>query len=251
MPNENFDYLNLLMGWGDPGCTAAPGLWFIGIEEAERWCCEQIAEEGIERSRARSAANNGTWENINQEIRDGWNGLGREGLSIRKGMAYISYRLTENCSENVEGAEQYRHSRMFDLGSGTFQSNLFPLGKPQASNPLPQEAMDFYGLDNMQDYKDRIGAARFRALRAFWGGKSPRAIVCFGKTRWHEFRGALGLIHEAGEIRGNGKLCVYPESRVVMTPHFSRNAFTRALQNEVVSLLQHEWGVTLPKFPPP
>jgi hypothetical protein len=94
--------INQWLGWGDP----KQGVWFVGIEEGATFTRENIS--GIHGRRYHPVGQVG---NRNSPV------------AIRTGKIVCGVTGSPDLAE-------YRRSRMGWTGSGVFNANMFPVGKP-------------------------------------------------------------------------------------------------------------------------
>lgn len=204
------------LGWGDP----KRGVWFIGIEEGKTFTPAKIAE-----MKGR---------------------LFQPVVSDRTRNSPVQVRTASIvCSLNgIPATPEYRRSRLGRPGSGVFNGNLYPLGRPSTTT-WPATYSRLFGL-TAHGYLARSSAMRayrfqlFRHARATW---RPQAIVCFGKSGWADFRELFRLRDEEGRYSSQFDIWAYDAARVIVTPHFSRGSLMPNRAVVHVARILRRWKV--------
>jgi len=218
-PEDRLRVVNEWLGWGDPH----GGLWFIGVEEGTTFT-EQIV-----------SSRRGRFQFVEDER--------NRNSPVALRTANVVCRLTGNGS-----TRQYRNSRMGHRGSGVFNGNLFPLGKPSLAD-WPKEYGNLFGLTR-SGYQARHGllaARRHQLFRGLRRRSRPQAIICFGKAYWQEFEDLFVSNPSQAVHVDKHEMRVYKSDRVVLTPHFSRGSLMpNTALDHLVEILKR-WSVTLPR----
>jgi len=144
----------------------------------------------------------------------------------------------------AERWRKYHDELLWTPGSGGFQANLYPLGKPSAASwPADFKKLFGFGPEERQRYCDAVAASRFVKLRKLRERCKPLATVCFGKLAWPEFRSVFEVA-STPVSHADGKILVHKPERLILT-HFFTRAMTNADADRVGSIL-HQWGVRTP-----
>jgi len=219
-PSDALNTVNDWLGWGDP----KRGLWFIGVEEGAPFTAEKISSMRGKTYQAAPKPAARTWP-----------------IAVRT--ARIVCELTGNPSPAV-----YRSSRMWQPGSGVFNGNLRPLGRPSLS-AWPAEYQALFGLtaDDYRSAYDGLMLRRYEAFRAFRAECQPQAIICFGKGCWEEFEEVFVANRREAVASPELDMRVYESSRVVLTQHFARGSLMPNRAVEYLGSILKRWNVTVPQ----
>ena len=205
---ERFVILNRFLGFGNPRAS----IWFIGLEEASRWC----------RDPSKSEANYERYEKRYfpfrpGEITDEAKRAGRTRTRVYDIMSKLVVALTSGGQPSRTTWREYRDSSLLQEDGQTFQGNLYPLGKDHL--PIwPEYYHELFGLKSREAYMAEVENKRFPYLREKHRQYAPQLTVCFGKAGWKDFKKlfALGTDYEPAE-----QACIYPRG-IVLCPFFGR-----------------------------
>jgi len=237
--NKNFDFICRVLGWGDP----QRGIWFIGMEEATKWCSELQISQYRNRNSLRRIDLRGETAYIDS-VDPANRYEHHSGGSRRKQIMNMQTRISMPLSEaGPKVMEEYREQRLWCDNSGVFQSNIFPLGKPKVRDPLPKEYKTWfgYGPSDHEKYVRDTKLFRFDLIRRLRETYKPQVIVCFGKSFWHH----AAEIFELREITTfSDNLGFFERERVVLTPFLGQGMSCD--QATTVAQRLKQWGVRLP-----
>lgn len=238
-PTEAFDVVNRYLGWGDPN----GGLWFIGLEESAAYGVRNgvYSSEDLGKE-LKTIKERGEYEILTNPPEPG----GRDAANVRAYICKIACCVSERAQHDMSSWETYRDKYLYVIGNKVFQANLYPLGKKDASTsswPTHYKECFGFGSDDYREYIDLVKQTRFGYLRQFKQCHHPKAIVCFGKTDgWPDIRELYSL--GSGTEPVPGKLVVYENERIILTPFFGRG-MSDMLALEVGKTLSR-WGVSIP-----
>jgi hypothetical protein len=252
---EEFDCLLEFIGWGDPN----GGLWTIGIEEAGEWCIDRMTEEARKEFIKMCGESPDGRYDLNYVKKCIKEKFCKPYIFVKKGenlswpIANISAKIGCGVSQSFkdwkEEWKQYRENLLWQEGSKIFNGNLYPLGKKSLEKRFNECGCyeELFGIseDSLSKYYKIVKECRFPKIREFKEKCKPQAIICYGKSFWDEFKEAFDLKEEGKKIE-NGKIEIYPEEKVILTPHFSRySLMPDDMCNKVINILK-EWKVSLP-----
>jgi hypothetical protein len=224
---NNFEIVNKVLGWGDPGSPSHRSVWFVGIEEASSFD-EKTIQEYRERGEIDSDLN--PTFNSHYPIAD-----------------YTAKIMTMAGLAVGEASWQaYRDNVMWRQNSSICQINLFPLGKPRMSDwPPAYRALFGFGADGRDEYVRQVENSRFRRIRELWRTCQPFAVVCFGKTVWSYYRMIFELptMPEIATCCGYSDIQLYEPERVILTYHFSR--YMNNKKAECIANVLRQWKTSL------
>jgi len=246
---EEFEILMKHLGWGDPN----PIILTVGIEEGGIWCWEEMDERNkreFEEICGKSTSFQNKLDFIRHCIKSKFNkeivpvGLnsekGKNKFPIAYPIAKIACGISKSCKDWKNNWRLYRDTKLWTKESKIANINLYPLGKKKAKGIFPSCYKDLFGLteENMDLYKECVKKTRFEHIRKFTKEKKVKAIICYGKQSWDDFREVFELPKKEGE-----KLVRYDDKKVILVRHFS-NGFPDELCDEIISILT-KWGVSL------
>ncbi len=231
-----FDLVNNMFGWGDPGSSQERGIWFVGIEEFGGW-------ETVEQVRVffkdKQISNNFVVEEMKPPDQRFKGSTGQIAPFTSKIVCMFSPEIQRTFPEPLAANplswkeeqiwKHYRDRLLWYPGTGVCNANLFPLGKKSIREPLPEvyETIFGFGSKNMEQYKQHVRNTRFPKMRERWEQCRPQATICYvGDSRreeveklfWH--RSAEDPITPVWENLTQGVLC-NKERRILITPHFT------------------------------
>lgn len=225
------------IGWGDP----AGGLWFVGLEGAEAW----NNQDEIDAFSRRPAAI--TEGDILYECSGPPASAADEHQHDPRGQVWRWQSLiATSLSRTPCTIDEYARRRLWFSGSGVFQANLYPLGKPRLSQ-WPPHYQHLFGLGptDHERYKLIVRKKRFPMIRSFHERSQPQATICFGKTCWTEFEDLFDLWEGPADPNSNGDLRSYADRRIVLAPFLGVGQMSDILANRIVARLS-DWNVSLP-----
>ncbi|WP_457642238.1 hypothetical protein [Persephonella sp.] len=255
--NENYPFtpeFKILMnhlGWGDPN----PIILTVGIEEGGVWCWEEMEEKNkreFEEQCEKSTDFSNKLEYVKYCIRKRFNEEivpvkieknskeNNNNFPIAHPVAKIACGISKSCKDWKKNWKCYRNKKLWTEGSKIANINLYPLGKKNLKGNFPSCYKELFGLteENMDLYKECVKKTRFEHIRKFTKEKKVKAIICYGKQSWDDFREVFELPKKEGE-----KLVRYDDKKVILVRHFS-NGFPDELCDEIISILT-KWGVSL------
>ena len=214
-PAERLDTFMKFLGYGNP-FEPFPGrkgsLWFIGIEEALDSCETGSADASVIKCYGKQWAYTGVDETT-------------ETTGVYVAIAKLAVLLNEatrsdgadHCHRDADGWATYRRDELFREHSraGVFQTNLYPLGKPRATESLSPQCRDIFGLDS--SYHAMCEDQRWQEIRNLRSRAHPWLTICFGKSYWDKFSVCLKL----GEKEARGQFELYNNDGVILAPFFS------------------------------
>lgn len=231
-PQERFRTLLEYPGWGDPGSSEKPSVWFIGIEEGGKWAADPEIKNKASWDRY---VNKQTYETGNPFPK---NDTGNEysfkspRMAVLRGVSEVMFRVIQQHKKfdsgaaRLKSAEEYARKRLWRKGSRVFHSNIFPLAKPAVSS-WPKEYKDTFGFGegDLKIYYEQVKTHRFPLLRELKRIHNPAMVICFGKGSWPSFKKAFEL--ERQKVDDN-VLCIKPmethvDKKATLVYHFSRN----------------------------
>jgi hypothetical protein len=224
--NTNFEIVDSYYGWGDPGRNA-PGIWFIGIEEAARFSQDLIEfEREVNKLKPYQ-------ESHHSFVKD----FAKENTG-RKTIPNIESRIV--CALTGENWEEYRDRKLWHENTGVFHANLYPLGKAALSEQHTTEIMRRFGFENSDEYLTYVREIRFDKLYRFWQACSPQATICFGYENKKDFE----HLFRTSNCSFEWDFVCYSDfkSKIMLTHHFAR-AFPPQTEAHIVERLK-EWHVT-------
>jgi len=252
---EEFECLLNFIGWGDPN----GGLWTIGIEEAGEWCIDRMDKKAKEKFIKLCGGREDNKYDLNyvkkcikEKFCKSFEFV-KEDENLAWPIANISAKIGCGLSKffkNWKGEwRRYRDEKLWQKGSKIFNGNLYPLGKKALKKKFSKCGCyeELFGIteDRLKDYYEAVRKERFQHIRKFKNECNPKAIICYGKTFWNEFKKLFGLKRE-GIKEENGKIEIYPEEKIILTPHFSRYSLMPDSMCEKVINILKDWGIELP-----
>jgi hypothetical protein len=102
-----------------------------------------------------------------------------------------------------------------------------------------------FGVSGWDDYTRRVREGRFPVLRQYWNRSERKAVICFGKGEWSQFKEAFEVSSDAKELVP-GRVLVHREERVVLTHFLNFRCFSYANADAVGAYLRDELGVEIP-----
>lgn len=215
--NKNFEIVNSFKGFGEP----KDSIWFIGIEEGG------IMDEDIVQKYSMGIYNT---------EKKGEN----EGSDVYQIISKIMVQLIYQ-KDNLDWYK-YKDERLFRHNEKVFQTNVYPLGRPDESTwSKKYKALFAFGKNDIAKYREVVTQERFPMLYNFWRENEPKLTICFGKGHWKEFITLLKLDSNLFHDENDSIIKVHPEKKVVLTPFFNnRFMSTNRIQNliEVVKKYQ-------------
>ena len=195
------------------GVIYAP-IWFFGIEEAGTWGKdpEKNQQQYDMYARCWFPAEKGEIERKARE-------MGRGYTKIYDIMSKLVVAITNPGAHDFEGWKEFRNDKLLQRDGITFQTNLFPLGKPSDAGEWPPYYKDLfgYGKEDRTEYERIVKEVRFPLLRSEWKIHAPKITVCFGSNRSDYFE---ELLTPAGKCEAFDNCKVYERSGIVLTPFF-------------------------------
>ena len=225
-----FKIANEFIGWGD---TKPGGLFFSGNEGAAPFTDidKLLASEG---------------QRHVVETEFNWSTLGNKGAGIRNFTAKIAAAVSASISP--EDWTGYRDQILWAEGSGVFQTNLYPLGKPRLDSWEEHYEKTFgFGKNDLAAYQEHVRKTRFPILKEFRDELKPQATICFGSSYAAYFMLMLKLDAAAATTVPEGAekhLKVFDNEKVLITPFFGQGQMSDELVRELVAVLKR-WNVCL------
>jgi hypothetical protein len=252
-----FDLVNNLFGWGDPGDPQRRGIWFVGIEEFDPW---RTAEHVNQFFKKIQVVDNFVVEEVKPPDERFKDSTGQVANFTSKIVCTFSPEIQRMFPGILDSHEQqerawhhYKQTLLWYSGTGVCNANLFPLGKRSTNDGLPDghKPIFGYGSKDMEIYKQHVRQTRFPKMRQRWEECAPQATICYvGEGRKRDVEALFwgcGVQDEAAPVWQNlGKdiLC-NNDKRIVITPHFSRK-MSNANAGLVVEQLK-AWAIRLSK----
>jgi hypothetical protein len=225
---DRFRIVSEFIGFGVIG---AP-IWFFGIEEAGTWGKDPGKDQQQYDKYARRwfPAEKGEIESKAREMGHGY-------TKIYDIMSKLVVAITNPGGYGFEGWKEYRNEKLLQQDGITFQTNLFPLGKPSDAGEWPPYYKDLfgYGQDNRAEYERIAKAERFPLLKSEWKKHAPKITVCFGSERWDYFEELLAPSGK-GEAFNNCK--IYEKLGIALTPFFKPTKMSDSLIQMLADKLQ-------------
>jgi hypothetical protein len=252
-----FDLVNNMFGWGDPGSSQTRGIWFVGIEEFDGL---NTAEQVREFFKDKKISNNFVVEEMKSSDQKFKGGVANYTSKIVCMFSpEVQRTFPEPLTTNPLSWQQeqiwkyYRDRLLWYPGTGVCNANLFPLGKNKVSESLPEgyETLYGFGPKSMEQYEQHVRNTRFPKMRERWEQCRPQATICYvGDSRrkeveklfWHRL--AEDPITPVWENLAQGVLC-NKERRILITPHFTIRMSDPTAKFIVEQL--KAWDVKLPK----
>lgn len=237
-PTNQFDQVNKIYGWGDPGSAERPGIWFFGIEEAGCWPEEASTNVDLER-----LVQEATKElNVKcHELRGSpFEPVSQLSDKDKKSRVYqysskIACTLLQpnQCNSWKDSWREYRDNVLYREGSSVCNANLSPLGKANTGY-WPPHYTRLFGLTEKEyrEYRDKAGCGeRFKAMHELWVHSHPMATICYWGSKWLQYAEWLGW-EKANweEINSEKDILCSKELRIIITPHFSRGMSNRKVE---------------------
>jgi hypothetical protein len=236
-PTSEFDLVNQIYGWGDPGSPERPGIWFVGIEEAAGWGKADANED--------SAAKDIEWmvDRGKMQIKEHREKYGDEPfiecieppestwVSIPCNTSKIictlmnrpvpeRYYVNPGGHTDTESPwRYYRDNYLWRTGSGICNANLFPLGKPNTRDwPSHYERLFGVAKTDSAEYHKVVKATRFPMLFKYWQDSQPQATICYGKAWLDHFQ----ELFRVRFIEMEDHILYCKEESILLVPHLSR-----------------------------
>jgi len=220
---KEFECLLNFIGWGDP----VNGLWTIGIEEGGEWCKNDIekVKKDIKSKLCQSF--------IEEEGSDlNW--------PVANGCAKIGCKLSDNCKDWT----RYRDNILWRKNSQIFNGNIYPLGRKTIYKNFPKCYEELFGLNknNLKNYYEIVKEKRFPLIRKMKKQYTPKAIICFGKTYWNDFKEVFELHNK--NCNKTEYFEIFENERIILIPHFSRGHMSDEKIDSLVEILI-SWNINL------
>lgn len=232
MGTEEFSIVNNRIGWGEP----ENGLWFIGVEEAGVWKCDGENQLDESRREIRRMSNESFTKYLNKDARDG----------VNWPIAVVTAKISSLVSGSKLPWRRYREEVLWLNRSGTFNGNIFPLGKPNLkSSAWPAGYKELFGFSAAEYklYLFEVKCSRYCRFRELRDEKKPQAIICFGMSHWNEFENIFVKSPEIKSVYLDRKTKVYERDRVILTRHFSNGMPDSTV--EFIAEQLKSWNVSL------
>ena len=229
-PEDRFKILNEFLGWGNPDGP----LWFIGLEEAEKWKEDPLRDEEMYERYAKKI-----FPVTPGEIARDARRSGRRFTQVYEVMSKLTLALIGQDEAALEHWEEYRNEKLLIDGGLTFQMNLYPLGKKRLDEwPKHYRSVFGFGREDLDRYREGVKKERFRLLRNEWERHQPRLTVCFGRTGWDDFEEFFkGRLDREAEGLEFCKVFRISGRGVVLTPFFWRPSMTNKKILDLAALL--------------
>jgi len=226
--SEDFTIINNWLGWGDP----FGGIWFIGIEEAKSWDCS--TEDKLKESR------NNIRNNYKSRYTKFKNNTDRGSISWP--VANISAKIACVSSISYNNWKSYRDEMLWIEDCQVFNGNILSLGKRNLSLnswPTGYDALFGFSHKEYQIYFENVKTHRYHIFQELREECNPSAIVCFGKSHWHEFEQVFSLMSKSYEEYQNENIRIYNHDKIILTRHFSRG-FSDSIAKYIGDIV-HSW----------
>ena len=148
----------------------------------------------------------------------------------------------------VNDRAEYARERMGWRGSGVFNANLFPLGKPSLAEwPASYSRLLGVSRSEYEAVREDLYAERAKLFRRMRRKYQPQAVVCFGKSCWSRFEEVF-VTAPARWVQPDRSLDIhaYESDRVILTPHFARGSLMPNTAVDSVVTILRRWNVRLP-----
>ena len=232
MLTKEFEIVMNYLGWGDPNAI----LWTVGIEEAESWCTDK-KDLNLEKELIRRKYNESVIPvSDNTDCK----------FSVANPAAKMACAISISCRDWRSNWKNYRKNKLWKKGSKTCNINLYPLGKKSLKDSFPKCYNELFGIDvnSLEYYEKLVREKRFFRIQEFYNERQPEAIICYGKSYWHDFEEAFKLSGEEFEEYPDLKVKIYPCKRIILTRHFSRG-FGNNICEFIIEKLE-KWSIKLP-----
>ena len=257
-----FDLVNNVFGWGDPGASHERGIWFVGIEEFDGL---NTVEQVREFFNDKQISNNFVVEEMKPPDQRFQGSTGGVANYTSKIVCMFSPEVQRTFPEPLGTNplpwqqekiwKHYRDRLLWYPGTGVCNANLFPLGKKKVTESLPEVYEKLYGFGpkSMEQYRQHVRNTRFPKIRERWEQCRPQATICYvGDSRreeveklfWH--RSAEKHIKPVREkLAQDVEVLCNTDRRILITPHF-----TFRMSDPTAKLIVEQlkaWDVKLPK----
>ena len=279
IPTREFDQVNKIFGWGDPGNPTSRGIWFIGIEEGSNWIEDSKKSLLAEKSQANQPptdvevlgrARVQIHEYYEKSKVTGFTPLTGEekwGKSpVRSYCSKIAFQFSTAIRERfgdhlyrddcrIEASKIYQNTILWMPGSGVCNANIFPLGQAiEKGNELYKLFGELFGLSkndlkeykkDLEEYKKYMSLTRFMHMRRCWEHCQPQATICYVGERYKSYIEELfKIVTPWKPLDGNGSVFSNDDNRILLTLHFSRPGMSDQRANLIAGQLE-KWEVKL------
>lgn len=132
---------------------------------------------------------------------------------------------------------EYRDDELWREGSWIFQSNLYPLGKPNLREwPEHYEPLFGFSEHDRAEYKSAVRKIRFPLIRKFREESKRQATICFGNAGWDDFELLLEL-DPKNAIQTKSQTKTYQDERIMLVT-FLGQGFSNGLAAQVSAQLK-------------
>jgi hypothetical protein len=227
MTSEDFKVLMDFVGFGDPNGP----YWFIGLEEAGELDFEE-GRKDLERYRSTIfACEPGEMkENESRTI-----AKGKRFTTIYYYMSYLVLASSGKASD-YDACRSYRDNELLQAHSGTFQANLYPIGKTGLST-WDENCKMLTGYKKRNHYYKWVEDERFRMLHNHWLQYNPHITICFGASHWDKFEELLDIKKSEPETRDCGWYRIY-RSRIILCPFFVAHKMKKNYKEQLATEIQ-------------
>jgi hypothetical protein len=237
MLHPNLEIALRQIGWGDP----TGGVWFVGLEGAAAWTNQDELDAFAQRPAAISDGD------ILYECSDPPSNIADEHQHDPRGQVWRwQSQIATLLSLTPRSVDEYARRCLWFRGSGVFQANLYPLGKPRLSQ-WPAHYQQLFGLGpaDQERYKLIVRKRRFPLIRSFHQRARPQATICFGKTCWNEFEDLFDLWEGPADPESDDNLRSYAARRILLVPFLGVGQMSDVLARRIIARLS-DWNVSLP-----
>lgn len=149
-----------------------------------------------------------------------------------RGMCYIMLRL-EGQEPTRENIRTYQAEKLGCFGGNTLLTELMPIPKPKFKRWDYEELVPQFA--SREEYYRIVKPRRIAYLRSLLAENSPRAVICYGKSFWSDYR----ELFEGSKFEQEGQFqtAVFDNTLVVLTGHFAARSMNGRF-DDVVSIVE-------------
>lgn len=159
------------------------------------------------------------------------NAFSRNYTSVYEIMAKIIAEFGFN-----QDLKKIRDKYLFTCDGLAFQMNLYPFGKKDTIETLPNTFLEKFDIVDFSDYKKRVLEIRFPKLFKFWSEHEKNFLltICFGKEYWDEYKRMFNLENIEPKVDEEKKFQLF-NNKILLTDFFINPFFS---EQKIIDLVK-------------